>query len=1437
MLDLELEVAAHIQRWMKLELQCWRECLTQSYAKIQSKANRYWFFIYNLLHEYLQMTNSSSPATTCDLTDFKAVEKCFDPSDDGGSAAPPDEPIRRADKLRTKQVVNVLKQFIESANFAEFSTRMRILKSFEQYLHHLDCGTVLNRRKNTLISILHNLHLYFEQFAGEVDERVKQMRSGVEKKLKEFVKVESYSKYLSYFSQEANISAVHRKLHKFLKEYEQLLCERVAATVFMLKANQMADINNVVDGKQLRVSNKVIHYMVDVRHFLASNRLVDRYRVDVTLVPIMKELLTKADRLFTTARTICKHAILHSHFPSLIFNLDQSVGDHIETCDYLRKLEVDRTQEKPRQKVQAKQILQQKRKALSDLYKILSTLGINYRTGLMESGLTEELTDLRIAPFCLKTMCCTPDKPNKSDQNLIYLNENLNSYFVRSMYKLKLLQTVMLTPSAELGLQHLERLKGYAIDMYLLVQSQRKTVSNLMRSFNQLKTSMGAIGELRGCLDGDTEYWRNASFQEIAEKCTVMRANLVRICDVFQQYDLLLRCVPSESDAELVVFRKGDSEPFNQSCTRYVAIRSRCTNILQATRKCLHEMEKGQHVQFHNGDVVASFESGYGIILLDIELLIDEFTYANGERIVIGKAVVDLLAQLKRQQPNTKPSANASDDAEFDNIDAELENAIHSMLFSMQSIYKKYSMDTDQVADDKIQTGDADVNDDEENSGGDLLQDNHLKVKINAELLADLETLNLPKILEKLSNILLSIRFSNGNYEAKLLATRKLCGLLPILEQYNLLCKFYLIQHIGAHKVSAKMLSIMLTVFVELGAKGFCVPPDLLEDGDGEDGGEQKEDKGSEGFGLEDGTGEKDVSDKLESEDQLDSAKKPGDDKETDDKEDANCKEEKGIDMSEDFDSKLQDLEKKEANSDDDSDEDDDQEEADKQMGETEDGAEKLDDQIWGSDEEKDEEEDEEQDMNEEDEGKGSKDEEDVHNDLANKNEDKTQGEDQTEGLDAADNSTEEKKKKEKDIDKMDEPEVGDDQVNPYHNELEEPPEPEDLDLADNFNLDKEDATDRDEQTEENPFDIDTMKENMEVDENAEDEDGEEKAEDENKLDVDSSDSDDEGEDTGETKRDEEDNGDVENEEKQPEEEQATESACPAPKDEDDEPDAANEENGEEKKENIDEDHHQSKDKATKEEQAQSMPDDENKGSVDQVQNQQPEKESKQQDDMDAQDTGEDKQAIGQAENEESKSGHQGVADTRETKTNEHNRPDKKDVKEKRKQGNTNEERTLGDPDEQEKKQLKTIEKLNERDAKKDKTEDEDAQNDPEENDEYQHVKEAKKTDKTTLDNATEEQSKQLQHEEEKKPDENTEAEEEGTDELMETDEPVAVDLDNNVDQMESEKLDKKSDKPSKKDRKQPDEVLEEQEPIEVEGERVDTYNVSRAAETSAHCA
>lgn len=62
----------------------------------------------------------------------------------------------------------------------------------------------------------------------------------------------------------------------------------------------------------------------------------------------------------------------------------------------------------------------------------------------------------------------------------------------------------------------------------------------------------------------------------------------------------------------------------------------------------------------------------------------------------------------------------------------------------------------------------------------------------------------------------------------------------------------------------------------------------------------------------------------------------------------------------------------------------------------------RLDDQIWGSDEE--EEEPNEDELNEDENGKGSKDDKDAHNDMdANENDENQQGDEKHDGLDAAD--------------------------------------------------------------------------------------------------------------------------------------------------------------------------------------------------------------------------------------------------------------------------------------------------------------------------------------------------------------------------------------------------------------------------------------------------
>lgn len=450
--------------------------------------------------------------------------------------------------------------------------------------------------------------------------------------------------------------------------------------------------------------------------------------------------------------------------------------------------------------------------------------------------------------------------------------------------------------------------------------------------------------------------------------------------------------------------------------------------------------------------------------------------------------------------------------------------------------------------------------------------------------------------------------------------------------------------------------------------------------------------------------------------------------------------------------------------------------------------------------------------------GKGSDEKDDKHNDLdTDKNE--TKGQEEEDGLDAADAGDESKKQQlqKKDIEDMEQGE-DEDQVNPYHNELEEPPKPEDIDIGEDFNLDQ-DEKDTNENPEENPFDIDSMKENMdtnedEPEENEDDPSGDqdpEKKEEAVDSEDDTNDQKDKPDSNQEKNEENPDNPGNQNEEETPQ----VPDAFPE--------DVKTDEN---KQPNDSDDPHESKDKDSKEENIQSMPNQQQTGSHDDIPEESSEDTAKQETEIDEQETGEDRDGVGQAENEESKSGHQGIADTKETKS-KRNKQNEQQQK-KRKMGNTDEERTLGEVDKMEKKTLKTVDKLN-----RQENGDEDQEMNDDKTEEYQHVKDAKKTDKTTLDNATEEQSKKIQHDERNSAEDDEEME--TNDELPQNEMEDSETLDKKADEIESNKLDKKSEKPALRDEKSK-ERLDKAEEVGIDGEDISTFNVPRGTETSAHC-
>uniref|UniRef100_A0A1B0BC17 Midasin n=1 Tax=Glossina palpalis gambiensis TaxID=67801 RepID=A0A1B0BC17_9MUSC len=1384
----EVKLAEYVQNWTRLELQFWRNCLQQTYENVESQAYKYWFFIYHLLQEYLENHSIDSS-----LKDMKYCEKRFVQQEAVESSE-----LGEKTKIQLPEVINILRQFLESATYGDFHVRLELMKAFEFYLNHCQEGKQVEERNRLeqLIAGLHNLQIYFQQFLNEIVEWNKSVKGPIEKKLKDLVKIESYNKDLSYFSMRNNVAKVHRNLNKFLKEYKQQLEEKIAP-VFQMKESIINKDLNLQNGHSTSET-----YVRDIDTYLAASNLKENYMTSFD--SSSSALLQKLSHLYRKSREVVKDTLKNHRYSQLLDTLDNVLQQQLEHCNDLRQLSVDRGKERSKQVLEAKQILQRKRKALSDFFKLLTLLGINYKTGLAKLSLieeNEEFENYQIPPFCLETI--TSD----------FCTQNLNLSFAKAIFKLKILLSIMLTPLSELGLPNIDRIKGFAVQMFLLVQKQRNSLARGCKELYDFKCQLQNMKSIALIVKTSTMSDENLQFVKYQNTYENLTQSFVHISYVLEQFKLLINCLPSKDISENRLSTNLNNL-LTKDSSNFANLKRLSDEILSTSQSTLKEMQE-KYSEFLNPNHLNEFIIRHEQVKELLRNILDQLKISSSDYLPLAKPLLQLRQQIGEMFRPSNINSPSFTENDFENFEHELENIIRSALSSLEKLYKK-------SCSEDINKASQDIKEQEEEEELNDLEENHLKEHLSEDLLNNWKILNLSELNEKLAHVLLLIKSSS--FPTKILHVKKLISIIPILEQFQLMANYQFTQQIYTHKLSAKILSIMLSVFVEIGTKGFCTPPDLMRDAEVENKQDGQQQQG-EKFGLEDGTGEKDASNKIESEDQLEDAKRPEDRKEEKDNEQSDCKEEKGIDVSEDFDGNMQDLEKSEK-----------EEDVNKEMGETEAGAEKLDDQIWGDDEEEEEkeQEDHEEDLNEEEQGKGSKDEKDTHNDLNTENEalpEDTKDQQNQECLDAT--NEDKRKEKERDITDMKEPEVSEEQDNPYHNELEDPPEAEEMDLGDlnaNDENDKDNEAD-DELREENPFEIDKMKENMPTKDQEDDEQetGNNENKDEGNENV-SSDSEEEAED-GQMQQEKIDvlEEEIENKPEEMEEEQpAEESNLQKRAAIEENPEEGQEEEQESQKDDLKENYEQSKDKRSEEDNIQSVPEMENNRTADEVQTPENEKNIKQDQKLDEQQTGEEKDGVGQAETENNDGGHQGIAETNEMTVQEECQNEKQ-TQEKRKQGCTNEERTLGEAEKNKIKQLKTIEKL---DEQKQNDEADDDHNESPEADEYQHVKEPKNSDKITLDNATEEQSKKSQHVENEKDDHEEDNNSEIIDDLMDIDEDHEENEQNNLQEISPDRLDKKSDKPSKNEKN--GEQIETTERMEVEGDIVETQELLQESNSYA---
>ncbi|RLW12433.1 hypothetical protein DV515_00000890 [Chloebia gouldiae] len=1092
-----------IIQWRRLELNCWSVSLDNIMKQHVEKSTKHWFSIYQMIEKYVQDQTEANTEGT--------------------------------EQMDLKTLVSTLQAFIEGSTLGEFRARLQLLLVF--HCHVLLMPQVAE--KDVLCSILWNLYNYYKQFSECVEAKITELRQPIEKELKEFVKISRWND-VSFWAIKQSVEKIRRTLFKFMKKFEVVLDEPCQPALVEIGKEEQLDCmqkQEESDNKETKIQrlNNKLRKVLSARTDVTKRALPECQDIITFHTESLQYRLSK---LTKKMKKMCTAVTENNSFLNLVENLDQFTGGIIVSVAELQSLTFDQTATKEKQKSEAKHIQMQKQRALSDLFKSLAKTGLSYRKGLSWSRSKDCQEVLYLRPLDLCSALAAVDCTHELDATLLAeissAWDGCQKYFYRSLARHSRLQTALLAPAKDIGLGSIERCKGFTAHLMQMLVRQRRSLTALTEQWILLRNLLSYIEEVDSRLTADREY--NAAFppQDSIQRWTDRLQQLCMQCVmVLEELSWFIQCCPKEESARCNDSERTDVKPSVPQCSvpemgnvlagipdlipsdlkhlspvtaeqlapgcrmrnkdqLWLQVATQLTAMIANVKAMKAEVDRVRQQPFETSFYSwRDFEvctSAVGCLLeVSAQLQsIESLFLPNGQDMEAANqmTLIKSLKYIQEEVNNTSSHftawrtqllasvsdciGNQQSDEEFvEQFSTKVETVIRAVLYAVQCLVER-----------KQEGGKEEEKSSEENEDAallDVIKAGHITKLLGEDLSADLEALHVQKAIlgvSELLEILKSYREDWTSYKHKFFnqSCYLLVRLKPMLCKYSDLILFYLTISLASHRSTGKLLSVLTSIFTELALKGFCLPKELLEDEAGEGATEFHD---YEDGGIGEGEGKKDVSDKIESEDQIEDSFQKGKEKE---KEDQDSKpdiegEDNAIEMSEDFEGKMHDgeWEKKE-----DEENSDDEEELDKQMGNL-DNAEaddKLDERLWGDDEDDD---DEDASSKTEETGPGM-DEEDselVANDdnLGTRNKDNKK---QPPKNEEKEQQEEDSGNKEKIHEQIDEREYDENEVDPYHGQPEKEPEVEPLDLPDNLNLESNEKSDDEEsEEEENDFEID----------------------------------------------------------------------------------------------------------------------------------------------------------------------------------------------------------------------------------------------------------------------------------------------------------------------------------------------------------------------------
>ena len=873
-------VSRLIIRFRRMELEGWPKLLEASLRRFQMKSTKYFMHLYQNICPYFQMEEIATPGD---------IDK----------------------------ISNLLKQFIESSSLGNFEIKLKMIGNFKFSF----------KFSNTAFLTLTSIHSFYSQFLPDIESRFETLCSPIVKELKEFVSISKWND-INYWRLKDSVEKSHKTIHKHIRKYEEVLNQPIhdllAINTFTLQTfPELPKVDWLTEMKLKLVTYLRGKSPSDIPYILKE--------CETNCIPLPLKTDKISSKFLKYTLRIVESDTQLNHIGD-IRNLTSQIRENMNEIisETKESLAPDNKAEMQKQKF----LCMNKQRQLSDLFKILRTLGFSNR--FTSTGGKTLLDTINFS-----TMHSLLPFPKQLTSASVSIH-NVDMIFFENLKLTATLDSSLRKPHTQLTPYLVESIQAYSTQMLHAIISHRQQTLNLAQFLklvsdylihyqthnNSAYAPMSLLAippnnRVRHFLSKLSNIL-NALLEQLKECSTILIGISTEASDSFPLTKSLLPKILTDS-----IVLENLKELLKNSYKNVDILMSESSK-LQSIALFQWEDVDNLKMQFDN---LARLYRNLSLELTNV--LTTDYTHE------VEFGFFDTLFKI---QTNFEQSFR-----KFEDFLHELESvsANHSFVESTDEIVHSTS-DIFQILLTSVQTLISDSKSKQQSEDLELTDasrdtDHYLKnlLLINEEINA----CKLEKLSNLISNTLTSLKLSsdalwNGTCTSSdfQIQTLAFLQIQSLLDNYVCMCESIFLKNITIQYNANELLRTVLSIFNLVAAKGFCTPEAVIEEMAKEGESVLQE---FEGGGFGDGEGNTNVSEQIDNQEQIEGLKN---DKSTNENK-GEISEEKGIEMNEEFDGEMGDKANGEDQSENNSCISDN---LDKRMGEVDEEQGRMDEELWG---------------------------------------------------------------------------------------------------------------------------------------------------------------------------------------------------------------------------------------------------------------------------------------------------------------------------------------------------------------------------------------------------------------------------------------------------------------------------------------------------------